>query len=123
MTPFDFVKSVNKKDGQLELDEGYVPFIVNRAFSTFFDTIFYANEINKYPNLDPKMQYDFYYNAIPKNPKRFAPWPKKNNDKYLLVVQEYYDCSIQKAKEIISVLDDEKLTIIEMRLGKGGKDG
>jgi hypothetical protein len=123
MTPFDYVKSINKKDGKLEIDEGYVQFIINRSFSTYFDTVFYANEINKYPNLSNQMQYDFYYNAIPKNPKRFAPWPKKRNDKYLLIVQEYYDCSIQKAKEIISVLDDEKLTIIEMRLGKGGKDG
>jgi hypothetical protein len=123
MTPFDYVKSINKKDGQLEIDDGYVQFIINRSFSTYFDTVFYANEINKYPNLSNQMQYDFYYNAIPKNPKRFAPWPKKTSDKYLLIVQEYYDCSIQKAKEIVSVLDDEKLTIIEMRLGKGGKDG
>ncbi len=120
---FDYVKSVNKKDGQLEVTSEYVPFIVNKAFSVYFDTIFYSNAINIAGNIDKQWQYDFYYHGIPINSKRFAKYPKKISDKYLLDIQEYYSCSLQKAKEIATILDDNTLQIIKMKLNKGGKDG
>lgn len=119
-TPFDFVKSINNKTDQLEIDEQYVPFIVNRAFSTYNDTIFYSQILNMYPMLDKQMQYDFYYHIIPKK-SRFAKWPKTEKDKYILIIQEYYDCSLQKAKEMVNILNEEQLKYIELKLDKGGR--
>jgi hypothetical protein len=120
---FDYVKNINKKDDQLELTSEYVPYIINKAFSTYYDTIFYSNAINIAGSIDHQWQYDFYYHGVPKNVKRFAKYPKKVSDKYLLVIQEYYNCSLQKAKEIVQILDENTLQIIEMKLNKGGKDG
>lgn len=123
MSLFDYVKSVNKHDGQLELDSEYIPYVINKAFSTYYDTIFYANCMNLNPVLDNQMQYDFYYNIVPKNPKRFAKYPKRETDKYILIVKEYYNCSFQKAKEIVPILNDEQLLYLQNALNKGGKDG
>ena len=74
MNPFDFVNSINDSKKNLmvgtENDElaekGYNPFLINKAFSYFIDTILYANEINQYSHLDNKLQYEYYLNGIPK---------------------------------------------------------
>lgn len=122
MGVFDYVKSINKKDDYLEITSEYVPFIINKAFSTYSDTVFYANAMNMASYLDKQLQYDFYFYGVNRNPKRFAPYPKKNNDKYLLIIKEYYKCSLSKAIEIINVLNDTQLQILEMKLNKGGKE-
>lgn len=63
----DWLKSINQtKDDLSKSDDpdvmkSYPPFIINRSLSYFEDTIFFANEMNQYPDLD------LY--AIP-----FPPW-------------------------------------------------
>ena len=85
LSPFDFVNAINnKKDYDLiETDEDkYAPFIVNRAFSFFPDTIHFANELNKYASgiIDGKLQFDFYYHGLPKQ-KRWSggKWKKEGS--------------------------------------------
>ena len=41
-----------------ENEKEYKPYIVNRAISQHNDTILYVNEMNRFPNLDNKLQYN-----------------------------------------------------------------
>ena len=62
--PFDYVKSINKKNYEYDL-AGYNPFLTNRAFAGFIDTIMFAEAMNQAHLLSPALQYDFYYYFIP----------------------------------------------------------
>ena len=60
----DYLNSINQNKKNIIVDEdtekAYPPFIVNKCLSGFLDTVLYANEMNMYPHLDKKLQYDFY---------------------------------------------------------------
>lgn len=120
-TPFDYVKSINKKDEYIQDIKDYNSFIVNRAMSLYNDCVLYANEVNNFKSATDEMKYAFYYYGVPKNAKRFAPWPKKESDKYISIVMEYYGVSLRTAIEYISILTNDQLDIITKRLDKGGK--
>ena len=41
-------------------EKKYPSYVINKCMSHHVDTVMYANEMNQYPNLDNRMQYDFY---------------------------------------------------------------
>ena len=103
------------KDPRLEKD--YVPFVINKCFSYFPDTIFYANRMNQNAFLDKKMQYDYYIHSISKR-KRFSKWIKSEENKDLEVVKEVYGYSDRHAKEVLDLLPMDKLREL---VQKGGQ--
>lgn len=129
MSPFDFVKAINENKQDLIRDSEnpdlaetfYKPFIINRAFSHFKDTIMYANEINMYPNIANKLQNDYYLNSIRKG-KRYSKWHKKEENDKIDAIMEYYNVNYARAREIGNVLTDEQLTLIKIKLIKGGNN-
>ena len=53
----DWLNSINfNKNNLIEEDpsiiKDYPPYIINRCLSGHFDCVMFANEMNKYPNLD-----------------------------------------------------------------------
>ena len=104
-----------------EVEKVYLPFLVNRNFSNFSDTVLLANVMNQYPNLPAKMQYDFLRHTIrPK--KSFAKWGKAidtSADEKVLI--ELYDYSSEKAKDALSCLSEEQMKVLRKRVDKGGK--
>ena len=113
MKPFDIVSdlSFGKKGLVGQENEGdYIPFLTNKAFSYYPDTIFYANEMNTHFDLDKKLQHDYYLNAIRKS-KRFSKWHKKSETAENYVCQ-YYQCNKTRAKEYLKVLNHDQLNII-----------
>ena len=126
MSPFDFLNAINDtkqnlfEDPQAEKD--YNAFLINRGLSYFPDTIFYANEMNKQFDTPKKMQFDFLMNSITKR-KRFSKWHKKEvQPDRLKLIQDYYKYSEERALEALSILSDEKITIIENKMNKGGRN-
>jgi len=127
MSPFDFVTDINldKKDIMTNSDnpelaqKTYNPYLTNRALSYFPDTIDLANFMNMYPDLDNKMQYDFLLNSVRKR-KRFSKWHKSSEDENLPIVMDYYGYSVNQAKEVIRILDDEQINFIKQKMDKGG---
>lgn len=111
---------VNLMDADEESERQYPPYIINRCFSGFMDTVLYANEMNMASHLDNKMQYDFYINSIRKR-KRFSPWLKKDPLKDLEIVKQYYGYSNEKAKTALGLLTKEQLEFIKSKLNVGGK--
>jgi hypothetical protein len=125
LSPFDFLISINLTKQNLIVDEmsekSYDAFMVNRGLSYFNDTIMYANQMNGFPHIEKKIQYEFYLSAIPKR-KRFSKWSKKEktSDTSRQVMQ-YYKYSEERALEAMSLLSNEQITIIEEKMYKGGR--
>ena len=121
----DWLNSINlnKKnliDDDPSVEKDYSPYIINRCLSGHIDTILFVNEMNMYSFLPKKMQYDFYVNSIRKR-KRFSPWMRKDEIDNLNVVKRYYNCSNEKAKEIIKILNKEQVNFIKSKFEIGGK--
>lgn len=125
MNPFDFINAINltKEDLFKEPNSAkvYQPYLVNRSLSYFHDTIAQANVMNMHSSIPAEWQFQFLLNSITKK-KRFSKWAKKDKaTDSLLLVQEYYGYSSDKAKEALSILSDDQLKLIEEKLNKGGK--
>jgi len=77
--------------------------------------------MNMRSHMDEDWQFFFLLNSIAKK-KRFSKWAKKDTvTESLSLVKEYYGYSSNRAKEALSVLSDEQLTMIKEKLYKGGK--
>lgn len=126
MSPFDFVNAINfdKRDlfaDDPQAEKDYVPFIINRSLSYFPDTLFYANEINRFASAPKQWQFDFLRLSVTKK-KRFSKWSKKDSTPAdLAAVQEYYKYSQERAMEALSLLTDEQLEAIKQAVNRGGK--
>ena len=121
----EYLNSINlSKRDLMEEDPGweknYPPYVINKCLSSHLDTLAFANEMNRYPNLDKRLQYSFFLNTVrPK--KRFSPWGKKEKVKDLEVVKQYYDYSNEKAKQALRILSPDQLNYIKEKLNRGGK--
>ena len=116
----DWLNSINFNKEDLSHDiKKYPPYIINRCLSGSLDTIMYANEMNRYHNLDKDMQYLFYLNSVRKR-KRFSPWIRKDKVNDLECVKQYYGYSNEKASQALKILDKTQLNFIKQRLETGG---
>lgn len=124
MNPFDYVNAINySKQNIIESDteeKAYNSFIVNRSLSYFPDTVAAANIMNKYHNLDNRLQFDFLLNIVRKR-KRFSKWNKLETESDVEAVKEYYGYSHEKAKHALPLLSKEQIDLIKIRINKGGR--
>lgn len=114
MNPFDVAKDISfSKKGLIDnTNEGeYTPFLVNRYFSLFPDTIFYINEVNRRSHLDNKLQHDYLMYSIRKS-KRFSKWIKKDKSDIIEAIQKHFGYTPSKAKEALKLLSKEQINII-----------
>ena len=109
-------------DSNGKIEEAYNPFIINKTLSYFPDTIMQSNTMNQFFDLDKKLQYEFLLNSIRKK-KRFSRWIKSNIEENVDTVKQYYKVGNEKAVEILSLLNDEQLSIIKSELSEGGVSG
>ena len=121
----DYLNSINVTKKNLMKDDpdwekNYPSYVINKCMSHHMDTIVFANEMNRYPNLDKRLQYDFYINTV-RARKRFSPWGKKEKVKDLELVKQYYAYSNEKAKQALRILSPTQLDYIRNKLNKGGK--
>ena len=120
--PFDFINSINfgKTDIMVGPDEEkvYNSFLTNRGLSYFEDTVLLANEMNRYHQVDRRLQYDFLRTAVRKR-KRFSKWfkPEQNDD--IETVMNHYNYSREKAEAVMDLISPEEIE--KMRSLKGGK--
>ena len=109
----------NKKN-VLENEKDYHGFVVNRALSFHYDCVMQANEMNRFPGLDNKMQYDYLLNCIRGYKRKFQPWQKKIVIENLEIIKEYYGYSNEKAKDVLHLLSEEQIGSMKKFLDKGG---
>lgn len=125
LSPFDFLKTINDTKNNLINEDSenakyYNSYIINRSLSYFPDTIFYANEMNRLHHCDPELQYSFYLNIVRKK-RRFSKWDKSENINNLNEIKSYFGYNNERAKEALSVLSEEQITIIKDKVNKGGR--
>jgi hypothetical protein len=123
-SPFDYTNAINQTKKDIMVDDleekSYSAFMVNRSLSYFPDTVLFANEMNRHHHLDNKLQFHFLLNTIRKG-KRFSKWAKAILPEDLEVVKEYYGYSNEKAKVAMTLLDNEQINELKLRVYKGGK--
>ena len=122
----DYLNSINQtKQYLMDEDPGweknYPSFVINKCMSQHMDTVMIANEMNQYPGLDKKLQYDFFINIV-RPRKRFSPWGKKQKVKDLELVKQFYGYSTEKALQAMRILSPDQIEIIRDKLNKGGKN-
>ena len=124
MNPFEFIKSINDTKKDIIVDDvsekGYNPFIINRNFSFFNDTVLYANEMNRYHHLDHRLQFDFFINIIKKK-KRWSKWIKPQDINNLELIKQHYGYSNDKAKSVLQLFNNEQIEELKRKGFKGGK--
>ena len=124
----DYLKAINQTKEPLldtedeQWEKKYPAFIVNKCIMPFQDTILFVNEMNQYPQLDKKLQFDFYLNSL-RSRKRYTPWMKAKKLENLEYVKEYYGYNNEKAKVALDILSDEQISAIKQKLNKGGRNG
>ncbi len=126
MNPFDYVTAINggknimvNTENDELAEKGYNPYLTNRQFSYFPDTIEVANVMNRMAHLDNKLQFLFYINIV-RPRKRFTKWSKTEHHADLEAVAEYFNYSYEKAKVAMDVLTDDDIKNIKKKLEKGG---
>lgn len=100
-------------------EKSYSPFMVNRALSYHKDTVLWAQEMNRYPNLDKKLQADFLLNTVRASKRPYSKWYKKAKSSDLDTVKEYYGYSDSKAVEALKVLSEDQIAAMKKQLYKG----
>ena len=110
----------NLIDEDPSIEKEYPPYIVNRCLSGHIDCIMFVNELNRYPNLPKKFQYDFLLNSLRKK-KSFSPWLRKDKVTDLEIIKQYYGYSNEKALNALKILTPEQIIFIKQRLETGGR--
>jgi len=121
----DYIPSISHTKKRLmdsddeQWENNYQPYLVNKNYSNFQDTILYANEMNKYHNLDNKLQFDYLLNSI-RPRKRFSPWHKKTIHNDFDYVKEYYGYNNKKTEQALNILTKKQIEEIKSQMNKGG---
>ena len=123
MNPFEYLNAINNTKQDIMVDDvaekQYNAFMVNRGLSYFYDTALLANEMNKRAHLDNRLQFDFFINTIRKK-KRFSKWMKAEEEDNIKVVKEYYGYSNEKARQALTILNDDNIEQLKAKVYKGG---
>lgn len=120
-SPFVYMNYISKKQYPEDFS-GYSSFLTNLGFSQRQDTVLYANELNKYHELEDKAQFDFYYHALPKK-NFFTKWAKNMKTKDTEMIMEYFKVSYKVAKQYEKILLAPQIKQIQewYENRKGGK--
>lgn len=104
-----------------EDEKSVSPYLINKYLSSYIDTVFHANEMNKNSFLDKKLQYDYLFFSIRKYKRKYQKWIKYNESKNIQIIKEYYNCSTKKAEEYASILTKEQIKELSEGLNTGGR--
>lgn len=103
-----------------ENEKEYKPYVVNMLLSQHIDCVLYVNEMNKFPTIDNKLQYDFYLHALVAKKRPFQKWFKSTEFNEITLIKEYFGYSTEKAKQALKILSSEQIQSIADILHKGG---
>lgn len=121
---FEYLKAVSmtKSVAHLEdvdFDDHYIPWLINRGLSYHQDAVLAANSMNERPWLSPALQFRFLLNTL-RARSRFSAWLKRSDSEDVVLVAEYYGCSVRHAHSLLTFHSDDQLRCIRARLNKGG---
>ncbi|HET8689731.1 MAG TPA: DNA polymerase clamp loader subunit A [Methanosarcina sp.] len=122
---FDIANNINSSYEPLtreQVEEVGNAFMLNRAMSNNFDTVFFADEANGFTGTDLYAQYLFYYYSVPKK-KRYGKWEKKaEQSDNLKLVMDVYQVSEKRALEYLSILTEDQIEQLVASRNTGGTE-
>lgn len=119
---FDYIKDLSNNKKLLAFEDEMIdgkfpsevsPYMINKAFGNFYDTVIFANEMNLRSQIPVKALYLFYTYGISKK-TRYASWYKEdtsNKDK-LEALMKYFNWSSREASINIHMFTDDQLNEI-----------
>lgn len=123
MNFFDYLNSINSGSTDIMTDDdaekAYNIYMVNKGLMYFQDTIMFANLMNENSNIPARQHYDFLRRSVRKR-KRFSKWHKASKDEDIQFLADYLNCSRQKAKEYITVVNPQVINNIKEKMKTGG---
>lgn len=102
--------------------KAYSPFAINRALAQNIDTIMFAAEANKRPNMSKEVHYAFLMASVRKK-KRYSKWAKKledENKEIIDMISNYYKFSNEKARNALKCLSSEQIAQMKDMSNTGG---
>lgn len=107
--PFSVINDINAGK-EPKNPEKFSPWLTNRFYSFFPDTLYFAQLMNLNYDLEPRLQLLFLINTI-RPSKRWNKWLKREaqSNNYELV-REWYSFSDKKTKEALAVLTKEQIS-------------
>lgn len=118
---FDIINNISESSKKIEFHKkDYVPFVVNKGFSYYVDSILYVNEMNTRPGIPHEQHYDYLHSSLRKK-KRRSKWWKKDANNDVELVMSFYKYSQNKAEEVLKILTPEQLSEIRRMTDTGGK--
>lgn len=122
---WDYLSAVTQtKDVSVLRDEtfnkDYVPFVINKMLGQHKDCVLAANMMNERPDTPKKAQFLFLLNTLRARFRRNEKSVKHTDPDDVGAVAEYYGCSMNHARDLVSLHTSDQLTIIHRRLDKGG---
>ncbi len=111
ISPFDILNSIYFSRSFV-LDENtekaYVKYVLNKGLSMGEDTIYYAAEMSRFSHITNHMHHDFL-NGVVRKRKRYNKWIKSTKDDNIKIVRFFMNCSISKAKEVLTLLNEAQV--------------
>lgn len=128
LNPFEIADSIFQKSGRLADPEaaGFDTFMMNRIASNNFDTVFFAEAVNRYPSITKRMAYCFYYNAVDRG-RRYGKWHKnaaadKKADE-IACIAAAYGVNKLRAAQYHTILGPDGVKEVIASQERGGKKG
>jgi hypothetical protein len=122
MTPFDFAKAAGHTKENI-FDENtkndYSSYMMNKIFSTYYDTILYANEANMFHNIPDEQNFNYYRGSL-RSKNRYAKWVKPAKKDDLKLIQRLYDCDLKIAEQYLELLSEDDITALHELSSVGG---
>lgn len=109
---FDILNNLSYNKDVEELDDvwrkDYNPYLMNRGFSYFPDTVLQANAMNLRSYLNKDAQFKYYYHSIRRR-KRYSKWHKKGAGDLISVLSKILECSPKEAEKYLDILPSEQV--------------
>lgn len=118
----DWLVSINETKVDIFPLEGatdYKPFIITKCVSMHPDTIAEAYEMTKRPSMPDDMHYAYLLGKVQRK-RRFAKFPKALVPENCDLIMEHYQCNLDRAIEILSLITDDDIEKIKKSRFMGG---
>ena len=123
LDPFQIADNVFTKAGLIDpVEAGYEPYMMARICANNFDAVFFANEMNRYPNCSKRMSYRFYYEALDKG-RRYGKWRKAPKDEEIACIAKAYGVNKHRAAQYHKLLGPDGVKAVLESQAKGGVKG
>lgn len=122
---WDFLKDISQKKENIFSDDtkkSYTPYMVNRYLSMLQSTVLYAQEMNLRPGMAPDMHYQYLLSAVRPMYRRFEYKKAEKDHEDIIMLSNYYQCSITKARDYFKLHSIEELVAIGNKFNQGGSD-